>query len=698
MKEYTTNNIRNITIIGHGGCGKTSFAEAMLFSTATTTRLGRIEDGNTISDFSSEEINRKISISASLLNCTHNNIKLNIIDTPGFSDFIGEVKCGLKVSDTAVMLVNSIEGVEVGTEMCWKNSSTENIPVVFVANKLDHENTDFEKCIESLKNKFGGDVIVTQFPLNLKQDFDTIIDVVKMKLVKYEKNGSGKFTESDIPADILPQAKKLRDELVEKVAETDEEIMNSFFENGGLTDEEFTKGLKVGLKNRKLFPVLCVSSTKNIGTLGILNFIENYFPAPNMRSPIKVTKASSNEAVDLNIDSNGEAVMFIFKTVSEKNIGEMSYFKVLSGKVSSGMDLQNTSVGKSERLSQISTINGKERKEILEVVAGDIAAAVKLKDSHSNNTLCSKSINIIAPGIVFPEPVISLALIPKSKGEEDKVASGLHKIHEEDPTFVFKVDPELNQTIISGQGELHLNILVKRFKERYGVDVDIVEPKIPYREAIKGKALNVEYKHKKQSGGRGQFGHVYLKVEPLPRGEGFQFEDEVVGGVVPGRFIPAVEKGVVETMAKGVIAGYKIVDVKVTIFDGSHHSVDSDEMSFKIAGTQAFKKGFKEAKPILLEPIYIIEVTIPDKYMGDIMGDLTSRRGRILGMEAEGDYQVVKAQVPMAEIHQYATVLRSMTQGRGFFTRKFSHYDEVPKEEMDKIIAAAEKSKEEDEE
>jgi elongation factor G len=362
------------------------------------------------------------------------------------------------------------------------------------------------------------------------------------------------------------------------------------------------------------------------------------------------------------------------------------------------MDLQNTSVGKSERLSQISTINGKERKEIAEVIAGDIAAAVKLKDTHSNNTLCSKAIGVIAPEIVFPEPVISLALIPKSKGEEDKVASGLHKIHEEDPTFVFKVDPELSQTIISGQGELHLNIHVKRFKERYGVDVDILEPKIPYREAIKGKALNVEYKHKKQSGGRGQFGHVFLKVEPLPRGEGFQFENEVVGGVVPGRFIPAVEKGVVETMTKGVVAGYKIVDVKVTIFDGSHHSVDSDEMSFKIAGAQAFKKGFKEAKPILLEPIYIIEVTIPDKYMGDIMGDLTSRRGRILGMEAEGDYQVVKAQVPMAEIHQYATVLRSMTQGRGFFTRKFSHYDEVPKEEMDKIIAAAEKSKEEDEE
>lgn len=697
MKEYITSNIRNIVIAGHGGCGKTSFAEALLFTTGATTRLGKIEDGNTASDFSAEEISRRISISTSLLNCNFNSIKLNILDTPGFTDFIGEVRCGLRVTDTAFLLLNSSEGVEVGTEIIWKNTIQENIPVAFVVNKVDHENSDFEKCIDSLKNKFGNDVILTQIPVNPKTGFDSVIDVIKMKLLKYEDNGSGKYSESDIPANFTAEANKLREELVEKVAESDETLMNNFFENGGLTEEEFIKGLTLGMVGRKLFPVFCASSTKNIGTTSILEFIETYCPSPDKRSPVKVNKVNSEDMVDLQIDTKGEVVMFIFKTVSEKNIGEMSFFKVMSGKVAAGLDLQNTSTGKSERLSQISTINGKERKEIAEAIAGDLAAVVKLKDTHSNNTLCSKSISVVVPKITYPEPVISLALIPKSKGDEDKISSGLHKIHEEDPTFVFKVDPELGQTIISGQGELHLNIIVKRFKERYGVDVDIVEPKIPYREAIKGKVADSEYKHKKQSGGRGQYGHVHIKIEPLPRGTGFQFEDAVVGGVVPGRFIPAVEKGIIDVLGKGVIAGYKIVDVKVTIFDGTHHPVDSDEMSFKIAGAQAFKKGFRDAKPILLEPLYVIEVTIPDKYMGDIMGDLTSRRGRILGMEADGDNQIVKAQVPLSEIHQYATVLRSMTQGRGFFTRKFLRYDEVPKEEMDKIIAAAEKEKEEEE-
>ncbi len=696
MKEYITSNIRNIVIAGHGGCGKTSFSEALLFTAGATTRLGKIEDGNTVSDYSTEEIARKISISTSLLNCSFGNIKLNILDTPGFTDFNGEVRCGLRVADTAFLLVNSSEGAEVGTEIIWKNTISENIPSAFVVNKLDHENSDFEKCIDSLKNKFGSDVIVTQIPVNPKNGFDSIVDIIKMKLLKYENNGSGKYSESDIPANLSSQVNKLREELVEKVAESDEELMNIFFENGGLTEEEFNKGLSIGLLTRKLFPVFCVSSTQNIGTSSILEFAENYCPSPEKRSPVKVKKVNSDDMIDHKIDTKGEVVMFIFKTVSEKNIGEMSLFKVMSGKVAAGLDLQNTSTGKSERLSQISTVSGKERKEVSEVVAGDLAAVVKLKDTHSNNTLCSRALSVVVSSISIPQPVISLALIPKSKGDEDKISSGLHKIHEEDPSFIFRVDPELGQTIISGQGELHLNIIVKRFKERYGVDVDIVEPKIPYREAIKGKVADSEYKHKKQSGGRGQYGHVHLKIEPLPRGTGFQFEDAVVGGVVPGRFIPAVEKGIVDVLTKGVIAGYKIVDVKVTIFDGTHHPVDSDEMSFKIAGAQAFKKGFRDAKPILLEPIYIIEVTVPDKYMGDIMGDLTSRRGRIMGMEADGDNQVVKAQVPLAEIHQYATVLRSMTQGRGFFNRKFSHYDEVPKEEMDKIIAAAEKEKEEE--
>jgi elongation factor G len=696
VKDYITTNIRNIVIAGHGGSGKTSFSEAMLFSAGATTRLGKTEDGTTISDYTAEEISRQISISTSVLNCEYNNVKINIIDTPGYNDFTGEVKCGMKVADTALILLNSVEEIEVGTEIVWKYTLESDLPVLLIANKVDHENSDFDKCVDSAMKSFGSDVIIAQFPANPGTGFDSIIDLIKMKLLKYPINGNGKFTEEDIPAGLKAKADELHEKLIEKIAESDEKLMNAFFDNGGLTDEEIVKGLLSGILQRKIFPILCAGSTRNVGASGILEFISKYCPSPDMRSPIEVLKVGSNDKIRLKIDMKNEPVLFMFKTVSEKNIGETSLYKVMSGTISSGLDLNNHSTGKSERLSQLSFINGKERREAPQVIAGDIAGVVKLKDTHTNNTLSGKNLSVIVPEIKFPEPVISSALMPKAKGDEDKIASGLHKIHEEDPTFVFKVDPELSQTIISGQGELHLTIVIKRFKERYGVDVDIVEPKIPYREAIKGVVNDMEYKHKKQSGGRGQYGHVHIKIEPLPRGAGFEFENAIVGGVVPGRFVPAVEKGVIEAMETGVIAGYRVVDVKVTLFDGTHHPVDSDEMSFKIAGLMAFKKGFKEAKPILLEPIYEIEVTVPDKYMGEIMGDLTSKRGKIMGMDAIGGNQTVKAQIPLSEIHQYATRLRSMTQGRGIYTRRFSHYDEVPREVTEKIIAASAKQKEEE--
>jgi elongation factor G len=696
VKDYNTTNIRNIVIIGHGGCGKTSFSESLLFSAGAITRLGKVEDGSTSSDYTAEEISRQISISASLLNCEYNDTKINIIDTPGFTDFIGEVKCGLKVADTAAVVLNAVEGVEVGTEIVWKSVVDSKRGSIIIINKLDHENANFDKCVESAVKRFGSDTIIAQMPVNPGASFDGIIDLIKMKVCKYTQNGDGKYTEEEIPANQKDNAAKLREQLIEKIAETDENLMNTFFENGGLTDEEIIKGLKIGISKSKIFPILCVNSTKNVGASGILDFISKYCPSPDMLSPVEVLKAGSDAKINIDINSKNEPVMFIFKTVSEKNIGEMSFYKVYSGTISSGLDLNNTSKNKAERLSQLSFINGKDRKEASQVIAGDFAGVVKLKDSHTNNTLCGKNLSVIVPPIKFPEPVITSALQPKSKGDEDKIASGLHKIHEEDPTFLFKVDPEISQTVISGQGELHLTISIKKLKDRYGVETEVIEPKIPYREAIKGKAEDVEYKHKKQSGGRGQYGHVHIKIEPLPRGTGFKFENAVVGGVVPGRFIPAVEKGVIEIMERGVIAGCKVVDVKVTLFDGTAHPVDSDEMSFKIAGIQAFKKGFKECKPILLEPIYNIEVNIPDKFMGDIMGDLTSRRGKIMGMEADGENQIVKAQVPLAEIHKYATQLRSMTQGRGFFSRHFTHYDEVPKEVMEKIVAAAAKAKEEE--
>jgi elongation factor G len=517
-----------------------------------------------------------------------------------------------------------------------------------------------------------------------------------MKMLKYNRDGSGKFTESDIPAEFKEKADHLHEELIEKIAETDEELMNKFFEEGTLKDADLQKGLKLAFNTRKIFPVFCSAASMNIGMNPILSFLVHYGPSPADRGPV-VAKDQKGTEIKVAPDPSAQPSLFAFKTVSEQHVGELSFFRVYSGTVTAGLDLTNNSNGKFERLGQIFVMNGKERKDVGKLVAGDIGAVVKLKDTHTNNTLSSKAFPVVYQTIEFPEPVIRMAISARSKGDEDKIGTGLHYLHEEDPTFLVQVDGQLSQTVIAGQGELHLLIVTKRLKEKYGVEVDLAEPKIPYKEAIKAKVNEIEYKHKKQTGGRGQFGHVYLKLEPLPRGTGFQFEDEVVGGVVPGRFIPAVEKGVVETMHRGVLAGYEIVDVKVTIFDGSYHSVDSDEHSFKIAGAMAFKKGFMEAKPVLLEPINEIEVIVPDEYMGDVMGDLSGRRGKISGMESEGTFQKIKALVPMSEIHKYSTILRSMTQGRGVYRTKFSHYEELPREQAEKVIAAKEKAKEEEE-
>jgi elongation factor G len=471
--------------------------------------------------------------------------------------------------------------------------------------------------------------------------------------------------------------------------------MNKFFEEGTLKDADLAKGLKLALNTRKIFPVFCTAASMNIGMSPLLNFLVQFGPSPADRGPAQA-KDQKGQELKVALDPNAQPSLFAFKTVSEQHVGELSFFRVYSGTVTAGLDLTNYSNGKVERLGQIFVMNGKERRDVAKLFAGDIGAVVKLKDTHTNNTLSSKAFPVLYPPIDFPEPVIRMAIAARTKGDEDKIGTGLHYLHEEDPTFLVHVDGELSQTIIAGQGELHLLIVTKRLKEKYGVDVDLTEPRIPYKEAIKARVNEIEYKHKKQTGGRGQFGHVYLKIEPLPRGGGFEFVDEVVGGVVPGRFIPAVEKGVIETMQRGVLAGYQIVDVKVTIFDGSYHSVDSDEHSFKIAGSMAFKKGILEAKPVLLEPINEIEVIVPDEYMGDVMGDLSGRRGKISGMESEGSFQKIKALVPMSEIHKYSTILRSMTQGRGVYHTKFSHYEELPREQAEKVIAAKEKAKEEE--
>ena len=695
LKDYTIHKIRTITLIGHGGAGKTTLAEAMLFTSGATNRFGKVDEGSTVSDYHSDEIERRISINAALLHCDWQGCKLNILDTPGYSDFTGEVISSLSVADTAIVLLKAVEGTEVGTEIVWNYTKQYQTPAVFVVNKLDNENAEYDHAVSTAKNRFGHDVTIVQFPASEGLTFDSIVDVLRMKLYKYNRDGSGRFTESEVPAELKEKAAGLHEELIEKIAETDEDLMNKFFEDGTLKDSDLERGLKLALRSRKIFPVFCAAASMNIGVGLLLDFIVNYAPSPLDRGPVKAKDLQKNLDIEVPPDANGAPSLFVFKTVSEQHVGELSFFRVFSGTVTPGMDLMNEGNGKIERLGQIFVMSGKERRDVGKLVAGDIGAVVKLKDTHTNNTLSSKAFPVTYPPIQFPEPVIRMAIHSKAKGDEDKIATGLHYLHEEDPTFLVQVDGQLSQTVIAGQGELHLLIVTKRLKEKYGVDVDLMEPKIPYKETIKAVVPSSEYKHKKQTGGRGQYGHVYLKLEPKPRGSGFEFEDAVVGGVVPTRFIPAVEKGVVEALQKGVQAGYEVVDVKVTVFDGSSHSVDSDELSFKIAAMMAFKKGFLEGKPVILEPMNEIEVIVPDEYMGDVMGDLSSRRGKISGMEAEGHFQKIKAIIPMAELHKYSTILRSMTQGRGIYRTRFSHYDELPKELADKVIAAAEKAKEE---
>lgn len=693
-KEYPVERIRNVALIGHGGSGKTTMAESFMHVAGATTRVGRVEEGNTISDYHPDEIERKISINASLLHTEWQGTKINILDTPGYSDFVGEVIGSLRVTDLAVVLLKAAEGAEVGTEIVWNCAKEYQLPALFVVNKLDNENAEFEHAVSTSRERFGHDVTIVQFPVNQGLPFDSVVDVLRMKVLKFNPDGSGRFTESDIPDNLKQKADQLHEELIEKIAETDEALMNKFFEEGTLHEAELEVGLREAILTRRIFPVFCAAATAGIGLAPLADFIVTYCPSPKDRGAVKATNVQDKSTIEVFPDAGKEPSLFIFKTVSEEHVGELSFFRVYSGAVVPGLDLVNESNGKPERLGQLFVMNGKERLEVGKLLAGDIGAVVKLKDTHTNNTLSGKSFPVEYPRIVFPDPVIRMAVHSKAKGDEDKIANGFHSLHEEDPTFIVAVDGQLSQTVIAGQGELHLLIVTKRLKQKYGVDVELTEPKIPYKEAIKAVVADSEYKHKKQTGGRGQYGHVHLRIEPRPRGSGFEFEDAVVGGVVPGRFIPAVEKGVIETMQKGVLAGYEVVDVKVTLFDGTYHSVDSDEHSFKMAGTMAFKKGFLEAKPVLLEPIYEIEVKVPDEYMGDVMGDLSARRGKILGMEADGHFQLIRATVPMAEVHKYSTILRSMTQGRGIFKTKFSHYDEMPRELAEKVIEAHAKAKE----
>lgn len=699
VKEYGIEHLRNVVVFGHGGVGKTSLIEAMLFTAGMTNRIGRVDDGTTRSDYSEFEKVRKISLSASLLHCEWHGYKINFIDTPGYADFIGEVRGPVLATDIAVAVVQAVAGVEIGTERCWNYAEEAKLPRIIFVSKMDREYADFVKVCETATEVFGKGVLPLQLPISPGLGFRGVIDLVKMKAMLYGTDGDGKWHEENIPGNLRGEAETYRERLIETAAEADEELLEKYFEEGELTDDELIRGIRTGVLDGTIFPVLCGDASRCIGMNALLDALARYAPSPKERPPLVCTDPVTQKEVDIETHPEAPLVARVFKIISESHVGEMSLLRIYAGTLRSGMDVANATRETTERIGQIYVLNGEERHEIGNVPAGDMAALVKLKDTHTGDTLCDRRRIVVAPPMTFPEPVIRMAIIPKSKGDEDKISQGLSRLHEEDPSFIAHYDPEIKQTIIAGLGELHLEVIIEKLKKKFGVEVNAIKPRIPYRETIRG-AADGHHRHKKQTGGHGQFGEVMIKIEPLQPGAGFEFVEAITGGAIPAKFIPPVEKGINETMKRGVLAGYPVIDVKVTLYDGSFHTVDSSDMSFQIAGSMAFQKAFMEAKPILLEPIYLVEVKVPEECMGDIIGDLTGRGGKILGMEAEGHFQVVRAEVPLAKLDAegvaYSTALRSMTQGRGLHTRRLSHYEQVPHDRSEKVIVEAKKEKEQE--
>lgn len=690
MKEYSSDHIKNIGFFGHGGCGKTTISEAILYNLKQNTRLGRVDEGNALLNYDEDEINRKISINLALGYGEYKDNLINIIDTPGYADFIGEVYSGLRAADNAIVVIDAISGIEVGTEIIWKLINQYELPRLIFINKLRKEHSDFYKVLDEVIKKFGSKICPIFLPVGKQVSFEGIVNLVYNKAYK-DKEDTVK--EIPIPDELKDKISQYRDKLIEACADVSEAIMNKFLEGGEITSQELAAAIKQGAKEGKLFPVLCGDGYDNIGVKLLLDFIVESMPASIEIGEIKGTKPRSEEVITKKKDPKGPPIGFVFKTVSEPHIGDLNYIKVLSGTIESGMVLLNSNAEKEEKINQIYYVKGKERTETNKLRTGEIGALVKLKLTRTSHTLSRTQEPFVVEPIKFPEPSISVAIMPKSKGDEEKVSNGLARLHEEDPTFSYKYEHELKQQHISGLGELHLDVIVGRLKRKFDVTVDLVKPRIPYRETIMRKA-EAQGKYKKQSGGRGQYGDVWLRLEPKERGSGFEFIDEIYAGAVPSKYLPSVEKGVLETMSQGVLAGYPVVDLQATIYDGSYHEVDSSDIAFKIAGQLAFKAASEKAGLVLLEPIMIVEVRVPDQYMGDAIGDLNARRGRIMGVETEGTLQVIKAQVPQAEMYKYSTTLRSMTQGRGYFSMKFSHYEEVPREIAAKIIEESKREKE----
>ncbi len=672
----TTDKLRNVAIIGQRGSGKTTLAEAMAYSAEATNRLGSITEGTTIADYTDEEKAKQQTLNLSLLALTWNKHKVNLIDVPGNMDFIGDVISGIAVADTVGVVINASSGVEVGTIQFFPYVESAKKPAFFVVNRLDKENTDFNSNVEAIVEAFGTKCMPIVLPIGKANGFKGVVDLIKMKAITFDEKGSQ--TLGDIPGDMQADVDAAREKMMEAVAESDDALLEKFFDQGSLSDDELLRGLQKGIATGKLYPILAAAATSNIGASHILDIVVTYMPSP-ADSPLTMAQEDEDgeATVEVPCNTSDPVCAYVFKTISEQHVGDLSLVKVMSGKLASGVEVLNIQRNNSERIGQIYQILGKDRKEVDAAEAGDIVALVKLKDTHTGNTLADKGRRYIIPMPDYPEPVMDMAIRPKAKGDEEKVGMGLSKLGEADPTFKVVQDPALKQTLLFGQGPTQVDLLVERLKTRFGVDVELDRPKIPFRETIKGKA-EVQGKHKKQSGGRGQFGDCWLRLEPMPRGEGFEFVDEIKGGVIPGKFVPSVEKGVVEAMQEGGLCGAQVVDIKVAVYFGSYHAVDSSDMAFKIAGSIAFKDGYMKAKPTILEPIYKVTIFVPDEYTGDVMGDVSSRRGKIIGMDPVGKMQRIRASIPQAELYKYSVDLRSMTQGQGVYSREFSHYEEVP--------------------
>ncbi|MDD5060979.1 MAG: elongation factor G [Candidatus Marinimicrobia bacterium] len=692
MKEYQTEEIRNIVLLGHGSSGKTILTEAMLYAAGATTRLGKIEEGTTTSDYHNDEIERKFSIQSSLMNCEWNKIKFNLLDSPGYLDFDGESKALTRVADLALISINGQTVVEVGTELVFKFAKEDELPVWFIINMLDKEHADYDKAQSSLQASFTKKAVCMQIPVNSGLNFDTIADVMTQKILKYNKDQKGTFTESEPTGDLKDKLATLKNELIESVAESDDTLLENYLSQGELTEEEFINGLRKAIIKRELFPVFVASGLNNIGVTKIMDHIIAYGPTPTAK--VAMNGGYKGKPLTRKISDSEPTSLYIFKTISEMHVGELSMFKVFSGSLKTGVDLLNSNNGKTERIGQIFCINGKEKQEIAHLHSGDIGAVVKLKFTKTTDTLCDSRSPITYPGISFPEPVIQIAIEPKSRGDEEKISTGLQSLTSEDPTMSWHFDPELKQTILSGQGELHLVIILQRLKQKFGVEINQLPPRIPYRETIK-KRGDSKYRHKKQTGGAGQFAEVWMYVEPAPAGAGVEFTNTLVGQNVDRVFVPSVEKGVRSACEEGILAGYHVTDVKAVFYDGKMHPVDSKDIAFQIAGKSAFKECFMSGNPILLEPIYNLEVIVPEEFMGDVMGDISVRRGKIQGMDAEGPFQKINAKVPLAELYRYSTALRSMTQGRGMHRQSFSHYEQMPKEAQDKVVESYKREREE---